>query len=316
MNRYRAPPGSCWITCSRKSRRPIASRDACIVNHQQRHQPPMSCCPEANSEAKAAMYTWNPQDYAQHSRSQEAWARELLTQIELKSDDVVLDIGCGDGRTTAAIASSVPNGRAVGVDLSANMIAHATTQHCRPPTNNLQYLQADAAALPFTTEFSVAFSNATLHWVPDQRAAVRGIARALRPAGRLIAQMGGHGNVAEVIAAFEHVAGGSRWRTVATLGEVPYRFHAPAAYESWLQEYGMEVLECRLIPKDMVHEDTPTFIGWLRTAWHPYTAGVPLELRHAFLQDTAHHFMAGHPPDSQGRVHVPTVRLQVRARKM
>ncbi len=262
------------------------------------------------------MYTWNPQDYAQHSRSQEAWARELLTQIELKPDDVVLDIGCGDGRTTAAIASSVPNGRVVGVDLSANMVAHATTQHCRPPTNNLQYLQADAAALPFTTEFSVAFSNATLHWVPDQRAAVRGIARALRPAGRFIAQMGGQGNVAEVIAAFEHVAGGSRWRTVATLGEVPYRFHAPDAYESWLQEYGMEVQECRLIPKDMVHEDTPTFIGWLRTAWHPYTAGVPLELRDAFLQDIAQHFLAGHPPDSQGRVHVPTVRLQVRARKM
>ena len=144
------------------------------------------------------MYTWNPQDYAQHSRSQEAWARELLTQIELKPDDVVLDIGCGDGRTTAAIASSVPTGRVVGVDLSANMVAHATTQHCRPPTNNLQYLQADAAALPFTAEFSVVFSNATLHWVPDQRAAVRGIARALRPAGRFIAQMGGQGNVAEV----------------------------------------------------------------------------------------------------------------------
>jgi trans-aconitate 2-methyltransferase len=261
------------------------------------------------------MYKWNPHDYAQYSRSQEAWARELLAQIDLRSDDVVLDIGCGDGRTTAAIANSVPNGSVVGVDLSADMVTHATTQHCRPPINNLRFAQADAAALPFAAEFSVVFSNAALHWVPNQRAAVHGIARALRPGGRLIAQMGGQGNVAEVIAAFEHVARAPRWRNVAAPGDSPYRFHAPADYESWLQESGMEVQECRLIPKDMVHEDSSTFIGWLRTAWHPYTAGVPLELRDSFLHDTAGHYMASHLPDGQGRVHVSTVRLQARARK-
>jgi trans-aconitate 2-methyltransferase len=262
------------------------------------------------------MYTWNPKDYAQYSSSQEAWARELLTQIDLRPDDIVLDVGCGDGRTTAAIAASVPKGSAVGVDLSSDMVAHATNQHCRPPTNNLRYMQADAAALPFAAEFSVVFSNATLHWVPDQRAAVHGIARALKPAGRLIAQMGGKGNVAEVITAFEQVANTPRWRDVAKPGELPYRFHGPDAYEGWLKESGMEVEECRLIPKDMVHEDSPTLIGWLRTAWHPYTAGVPLELRDTFLQDIARHYTAGHPLDAQGRVHVPTVRLQVRARKM
>lgn len=52
------------------------------------------------------MYTWNPKDCAQHSRGQEAWARELLTLVDLRPDDIVLDIGCGDGRTTAAIAQS------------------------------------------------------------------------------------------------------------------------------------------------------------------------------------------------------------------
>jgi trans-aconitate 2-methyltransferase len=261
------------------------------------------------------MYTWNPQDYAKHSRAQESWARELLTLIELRPDDVVLDVGCGDGRTTAAIARLVPNGRVVGVDLSADMVAHATAQHCRPPINNLRFAPADAAALPFTSEFSVVFSNATLHWVPDQRAAVKGIARALRPGGRVVAQFGGQGNVAAVIATFEHVASSSRWRSLVVPGELPYRFQAATAYEGWLREAGLEIQECRLIPKDMVHGDRATFIGWLRTAWHPYTAGVPLELRDTFLEETAQHYLAGHPPDEQGRIHVATVRLQVRARK-
>ena len=261
------------------------------------------------------MYTWNPQDYARHSKTQETWARELLTQIDLRPDDTVLDIGCGDGRTTAAIARRVPRGSVVGIDLSADMVAHATAQHCPIETNNLRFAQADAAALPFTSEFTVVFSNATLHWLSDQQAAVRGIARALRPEGRAIAQFGGQGNVADVIASFERVANAARWRTITTLGDSPYHFHAATTYETWLREAGMEIHECRLIPKDMTHDDITTFIGWLRTAWHPYTAGVPDELRDAFLQDVATAYLARHPRDNEGRVHVATVRLQFRARK-
>lgn len=262
------------------------------------------------------MYTWNPQDYAQHSKTQETLARELLTQIDLRPDDTVLDIGCGDGRTTATIARSVPNGSVVGIDLSADMVAHASRQHCPTKTNNLRFAQADAAALPFTSEFSVVFSNASLHWLSDQRAAVQGIARALRPAGRAIAQFGGQGNVADVIASFERVADAPRWRAIATLGDMPYHFHAATTYEAWLREAAMEAQECRLIPKDLVHDNIPTFIGWLRTAWHPYTAGVPNELRDAFLQDVGTDYLARHPPDNEGHVHVATVRLQFRARKV
>jgi trans-aconitate 2-methyltransferase len=269
------------------------------------------------------MYTWNPQDYANHSRAQESWARELLTQIDLRPDDTVLDIGSGDGRITAAIAQRVPRGSVLGVDLSSDMIAHATAEHCHPPVTNLRFAQADAAALPFVAEFSVVFSNATLHWLPDQSAAIQGISRALRPGGRVIAQCGGQGNVAAVIAAFEHVANSPRWRAITTPGEVPgramgqsYRFHAATTYEGWLREAGLEIQECRLIPKDMTHDNFATFVGWLRSAWHPYTAGVPLEVRDAFIDDTAREYLARHPQDDQGRIHVATVRLQLRARKV
>jgi trans-aconitate methyltransferase len=261
------------------------------------------------------MYTWNPKDYAQHSRGQEAWARELLTLVDLRPDDVVLDIGCGDGRTTAAIAQAVPQGSVTGVDLSGDMVKHATAQHCPAPTNNLQFEQADAAALPFDRAFSVVFSNATLHWVPDQRAAAQGIARALRKGGRFVAQFGGQGNVADVIATFENVAHTPRWRDIFTPGEMSYHFHAATTWESWLRQAGLEIDECRLIPKDMTHASVSTFIGWLRTAWHPYTASVPVDLRDAFLEDAAGQYLARFPIDASGQVHVATVRLQVRARK-
>jgi trans-aconitate 2-methyltransferase len=66
----------------------------------------------------------------------------------------------------------------------------------------------------------------------------------------------------------------------------------------------------------MIHDDIATFVGWLRTAWHPYTAGVPDELRDAFLHDVATDYLERHPLDNQGRVHAATVRLQFRARKV
>jgi trans-aconitate methyltransferase len=195
------------------------------------------------------------------------------------------------------------------------MIAYATAEHCDPPVANLRFEQADAAELKFESEFSVVFSNAALHWVQDQRAAVQGIARALRPGGRFIAQFGGYGNVADVIASFEHVLRLESGRNLGAPGKLPYRFHTATTYESWLNEAGLQIHECRLVPKDMVHESRSTFVGWLRSAWHPYTSGIALDSRDAVLEATAQHYMAGHPPDAQGRVHVATVRLQVRASK-
>src|SRR5882757_1470762 len=111
------------------------------------------------------MYQWNAADYAKHSQGQERWAQELLAGSELRSDETVLDIGCGDGRTTAVIAQRVPNGTVLGVDLSADMVQHASD--CFGDIHNLAFQQADASALPFDSRFTLVYSNATLHWVRD-----------------------------------------------------------------------------------------------------------------------------------------------------
>ena len=61
----------------------------------------------------------------------------------------------------------------------------------------------DAATIPFAAEFDAVFSNAALHWVRDQDAALAGTHRALKPGGRLVAEMGGEGNVAIPLAAIK-----------------------------------------------------------------------------------------------------------------
>jgi len=49
-------------------------------------------------------YKWNAEDHENHSKSQQICGQELLSKLRLKSDEHVLDIGCGDGKITAEIA--------------------------------------------------------------------------------------------------------------------------------------------------------------------------------------------------------------------
>jgi cyclopropane fatty-acyl-phospholipid synthase-like methyltransferase len=53
------------------------------------------------------------------SPAQQLWAQELIEKLGLSGDERVIDVGCGDGRMTAAIAEKVPQGVVTGIDSSA-----------------------------------------------------------------------------------------------------------------------------------------------------------------------------------------------------
>src|SRR4029077_4464536 len=99
----------------------------------------------------------------------------------------VLDVGCGDGFITRAIAARLPHGSVLGIDASPRMIQAA---HPRPdpPGSSVRFEVRDVLALPFVDEFDVAVSFNVLHWLVDQQAARSAIAGAIRPGGRVIVQ--------------------------------------------------------------------------------------------------------------------------------
>ena len=65
----------------------------------------------------------------------------------------------------------------------------------------------DGRKLTFEREFDAVFSNAALHWMRDQEAMLVGVHRALKPAGRFVAEMGGHNNTAAILVALSAVLG-------------------------------------------------------------------------------------------------------------
>jgi trans-aconitate methyltransferase len=256
------------------------------------------------------METWNATDYAKNSSEQQKWARELIAKLHLRGDERVLDLGCGDGKVTAEIAHQLPRGEIVGVDLSQEMIDFAIATFHQP---NLRFERADARALNFENEFDVVFSNAVLHWVYDHEPALRGIRGSLKPGGRILLQMGGRGNAADVLETVTELTRDPRWSQYFTDFSFRYGFHGPEDYTRWLLDAGFDPRRVELIPKDMIHATRERFAGWLRTTWMPWTDRIPEQMREMFIDEVVDRYLRVHAADADGRVHVAMVRLEVEA---
>jgi ubiquinone/menaquinone biosynthesis C-methylase UbiE len=107
-----------------------------------------------------------------------------VAALRLSPGDVVLDVACGPGNFTAAFAEAVgPHGHAMGVDLSAPMLARARATNAHPRAT---YLLGDATRLPFPDSSLDAVScYAALYLIPDPDGALDEMLRVLRPGGRI-----------------------------------------------------------------------------------------------------------------------------------
>ncbi len=101
--------------------------------------------------------------------------------------EAVVDVGCGCGQTSLALAGRVgPKGRVLGLDISAPMLADARRRADLADVVNLEFIQADAQT--FGVEAGSAdllFSRFGVMFFQNPSAAFANLRRALRPDGRL-----------------------------------------------------------------------------------------------------------------------------------
>lgn len=258
-------------------------------------------------------YQWNASDYSAHSSVQYQWAEELIAKLDLRGDEAVLDIGCGDGKVTARIAAYLPRGFVVGIDNSVEMIELAGRSFPDNARPNLSFETMDARDIQHVSRFDIAFSNAALHWVIDHRPVLDGVFRSLKARGRILFQMGGKGNAAEVVETFDLLAGMDRWRRYFEGFSFPYRFYSPQEYGLFLAEAGFLPVRLELIPKNMLQKGRDGLAGWIRTTWLPYIERAPAHLRATFVDELVESYLETHPPDSKGMVLIRMIRLEVEA---
>lgn len=203
-------------------------------------------------DADSAVNDWNADDYdGSHSFVYE-YGDDVVDLLAPEAGERILDVGCGTGHLTSDVAERGAD--VVGVDSSAEMVDAAREAHADP-----EFLRADATDLAFDAAFDAAFSNAALHWIDDQDAAVSSVRDALRPGGRFVAEMGGAGNVAAIVDAVndELTARGYDARD-------PWHFPTIGEYASRLERHGFEVRYATLFDRPTELDDGPDGLAsWL-----------------------------------------------------
>src|SRR5690349_23891040 len=107
--------------------------------------------------------TWNPESYARDARFVSDLGEPLLQILDPQPGELILDLGCGDGRPSERIAA---RSNVVGVDSSMPFLKSARARR-------QSVLQMDGEQLGFKRCFDAVFSNAALHWMKRDRKSTR-----------------------------------------------------------------------------------------------------------------------------------------------
>ena len=158
----------------------------------------------AQNDPMASHREWDAATYDRVADPMTRWGAVVLDRLSLAGDETVLDAGCGSGRVTEMLLERLPHGRVVALDASANMLGEAR-RRLEPAGQRVDFVHADLldlapSMLGDDAPVDAVLSTATFHWVPDHERLFANLAAVLRPGGQLVAQCGGHGNIARLLA--------------------------------------------------------------------------------------------------------------------
>ena len=200
------------------------------------------------------MQRWDPDAYGTNARFVSDLGGGVVELLDPLPGERILDLGCGDGALTLALLEA--GAEVVGVDGSPQMVAAARAA-------GIDARVVDGHALDFEGEFDAVFSNAALHWMRRPDAVIAGVRRALKPGGRFVGEMGGHGCVAAVVTALLAVL---ERRGINGKALIPWYFPTPDDYRARLERGGFDV-------GAMLHFPRPTPLPGDVTAWLDTFAG-------------------------------------------
>lgn len=221
---------------------------------------------------------WDADTYDAVSDPQLAWGMEVLDRLELQGDEAVIDAGCGSGKVTEKLLDRLPDGTLLAVDGSEAMISKAEERL----GDGVSYLVTDLSELELEEPVDLIFSTATFHWILDHDRLFKRLHAALRPGGRLVAQCGGEGNVAEHATVIASVAARPEFASHLEQMTGIWNFAAPDETESRLLATGFSDARCWLEPKPVTPERPLEFTSTVTLG--PLLAQLPEKRRRPFAE--------------------------------
>ncbi len=253
---------------------------------------------------------WDPEQYAQTAHERINTAFDVLEQCDyrIRGDEAVLDIGCGNGWATKAIFDKVPDGSALGIDLSENMIGYAQEKFA---DERLSFDATGVLELDMTQQFDLVTSFACLHWVGDQKDVLRRINNALSAQGVAILMFYRKPEALQI--ALDKVCQQGKWATYFEGFQDGFHDFPLDTYRDYLEQVGIKptLLQTRTEGTALSRQDlTDIIAGWL-----PQLERIPLENKACFMNDLIEQYICEMGQVGQEKFTQQWPRIEVRFQK-
>lgn len=211
---------------------------------------------------------WQTDSYDENHSFVFEYGESVVDLLEPEAGERILDLGCGTGHLSAQIAEAGAD--VIGLDASEEMIRTARQSHA-----NCEFVHTDARSFSFEEPFDAVFSNAALHWIPEQDAVLESVSDALAPNGRFVAELGGAENVATIVSAVREVAADHGYDVTN-----PWYFPTVGGYATKLESHDLETRYATLFDRPTELENgTEGLRKWLGMFGDSLLAPIPEEER-------------------------------------
>jgi len=199
--------------------------------------------------------------YASTSNMQFREGQNMINNLNLQSGQTVLDLGCGTGALTLAMAKIVAPAQVYGVDPDPARIEEACRLQKLEGINNITFINASVEQLESVVgniKFDAIFSNYVIHWIKDKKMAFDIMVKLLNPGGKIAIQ-----------------TGSGRSKLMAELAELLYPhvnlsfYHEkPDYYRSLAQYLSLECQEVNEQPTYWYYDTLDEFLLSLNGLYH------------------------------------------------
>lgn len=215
--------------------------------------------------------SWNTNLYEKNHAFVWQYGESLLELLAPQAGEGILDLGCGTGQLTAKIAES--GAFVQGIDSSLAMISTAKSNY-----PHINFAAADARDFQVEQPLDAVFSNAVLHWIKEQDAAIDCVEKALKPGGRFVAEFGGKGNVGAIARALLNVLSEIGCSEPQALN--PWYFPSIGEYALLLENGGFDVSYAVLFDRPTPLEGgSAGMVNWIEMFAGGLLSGLSPEVR-------------------------------------
>lgn len=258
-------------------------------------------------------HVWPAKEYHHHSSAQMNAAMQLLTHIRFKGNERIIDVGCGDGKITAKLASFVPSGSVLGIDLSSNMIDFAKDTFSKDNFSNLNFLLQGAQDLNYEREFDILFSSFALQWVKDHGSFLKKAYESLRADGYLVITVP-LGISSALAHSIDDITSLPYWKPYFENFSPEWSFISDIEFKNLLERASFVTSRLAVIAEKVIYSSREDFEKYVRP-WFSYLNVVPELLRNVFFNQIIDNYLRLEPVLENGKVSFQFSRLEIIAHK-